>query len=280
MSQAFRIALMLAPAVLVIGLLFGGALVVAVLRSLDTGDGPGLAAYARVLGNPDFLASFALTFHIAFTSTALSAALALGAALLIRASRTGRGVMTFLFQLNLTVPHVVGAIGMVYLFSQSGSFARLAHATGLIERPIDFPALVFDPHAIGIILHYVWKEVPFIGTILLAQMQAIGPEPEAAARSLGATRGQALRHVLLPLLMPALLGASAISFAFAFGAYEIPAILGASHPQALPVLAWRSHTSTDLATRPDALAMTVVIALLSGLLLAAYLRVARSRGRG
>jgi putative spermidine/putrescine transport system permease protein len=281
MTQPLRIALMLTPAVLVIGLLFGGALVVAVLRSLDAGGaGLSFAAYSRVLSNPDFLASFALTFHIAFTSTVLSAVLAIGAALLIRASVFGRGVMTFLFQLNLTVPHVVGAIGMLYLFGQSGSFARLSHAMGLIDRPADFPALIFDPYAIGIILHYVWKEVPFIGTILLAQMQAIGPEPEASARSLGATRWQAVRHVLLPLILPGLLGASAISFAFAFGAYEIPALLGASHPQALPVLAWRSYTATDLAARPDALAMTVVIALLSGLLLAAYLRAARLRGRG
>jgi len=279
MTQNLRIALMLAPAVLVIGLLFGGALVVALLRSLDTGDaGFSLAAYARVLANPDFLPSFALTFHIAFTSTILSAAFGVGAALLIRGSGAGRGAMTFLFQLNLTVPHVVGAIGMLYLFSQSGSFARLGHAIGLIERPADFPALVFDPHAIGIILHYVWKEVPFIGTIVLAQMQAIGPDHEASARSLGASRWQAFRHVLLPLILPGLLGASAISFAFAFGAYEIPAILGASHPQALPVLAWRSYTATDLATRPDALAMTVVIALLSGLMLGAYLRAARRRG--
>ena len=29
---------------------------------------------------------------------------------------------------------------------------------GSITRPSEFPELVFDPYAIGIILQYVWKE--------------------------------------------------------------------------------------------------------------------------
>ena len=72
----------------------------------------------------------------------------------------------------------------------------MAFHIGLIARPGEFPALVFDPWAIGIILQYVWKEVPFIGVIVLAQMQALGTDYESVARSLGANRWQAFRHVL------------------------------------------------------------------------------------
>jgi putative spermidine/putrescine transport system permease protein len=51
-----------------------------------------------------------------------------------------------------------------------------------------------------------------------------------------------------------------IVFAFTFGAYEVPLAAGASHPQALPVLAYKTYTDVDLAARPEAMAMAVVIA--------------------
>jgi putative spermidine/putrescine transport system permease protein len=182
------------------------------------------------------------------------------------------------FNLNLTVPHVVGAVGMLYLLSQSGSLARLAFAAGMIEAPAEFPALVFDPFAAGIILQYVWKEVPFVGLVVLAQLQSIGEDYEAAARTLGATRWQTFRHVTLPLILPGALAASAIVLAFSFGAYEVPALLGASHPQALPVLAYRSFTDVDLAARPQAMAMAMVIALISLAMVWAYMRAACALG--
>ncbi|MEM7522714.1 MAG: ABC transporter permease subunit [Pseudomonadota bacterium] len=284
MSDRAKIALLLAPALLVIGGLFFGGLAVVLLRSFNYMPvigltEPGLDAYIAVLSSEDALRSFALTFHIAFTSTLLSALVALGAALLLRRAFAGRAVIGFLFRLNLTAPHLVGAIGILYLFSQSGVFARLGAEWGLIAGPADFPALVFDPYAVGIILQYVWKEVPFIGVILLANMQALGDDYEAVARSLGATRWGAFRHVLWPSIRPGLLAASAMVFAFAFGSYEIPALLGASYPQALPVLAYRSYTDVDLAARPEAMAMAVVITVLSAAMIALYMRYARPRVR-
>ncbi|MFN0115282.1 MAG: ABC transporter permease [Paracoccaceae bacterium] len=284
MTDRLKIFLLLSPAMIVVGVLFFGGLAVGVLRSFSYMPvagltEPNLDAYRAILSSGTFRQSFLLTFHIALTSTLISAVIAVAAALLLRRSFSGRGTAIFFFQLNLTVPHIVGALGILYLFSQSGSFARLAYAAGMIEAPAGFPALIFDPYAIGIILHYVWKEVPFIGVVVLAQMRTVGEDYESVARSLGASRWQAFRHVLLPLVFPGLLSASAIVFAFTFGAYEIPALLGASHPQALPVLAYRSYTDADLATRPQAMAMAVVIALLSGAMIWLYLRVTRAAVR-
>lgn len=281
MSDRLRIMLLLAPAMTLIVVLFFGGLAVGVMRSFNWMPvigltDPNLDAYRAVLTDPNFLRSFLLTFHIAFTSTLISAVIAIAAALMLRRTFAGRRAINFLFQLNLTVPHIVGAIGILYLFSQSGFFARMAYHIGLIARPGEFPALVFDPYAIGIILQYVWKEVPFIGVIVLAQMQALGTDYESVARSLGASRWQAFRHVLLPLIMPGVLSASVIVFAFTFGAYEVPLLLGASHPQALPVLAYKTYTDVDLAARPEAMAMAVVIAIMSALMIWGYLRLTRA----
>lgn len=284
MSDRLRLIALLAPALCVIGVLFFGGLAVGVVRSLGYMPAirltePNLDAYRAVFSQTAFLKSLGLSLYIALVSTALSLVLAIAAALLLRQVVKGRALINLLFQLNLTVPHIVGAIGILYLFSQSGVFARAAYHAGLIAGPGDFPALVFDPYAIGIILQYVWKEVPFIGVVVLAQMQGVGQDYEAVGRSLGAGRWQCFRHVTLPLILPGALSASVIVFAFAFGAYEIPLLLGASHPAALPVLAYRTYTDVDLAARPEAMAMAMVIAAISAVLIAAYLMAARRQVR-
>ncbi|MAL78912.1 MAG: hypothetical protein CMN55_07325 [Sneathiella sp.] len=280
MNERWKISLMLAPAVLIIAGLFLGGLLLGIMGSLGYMPFIGrhdwsFDAYREIVTSERFYHSFLLTFHIAFTSTIIASVIAMGAALVLRKSFFGRRVIQFLFHLNLTVPHLVGAIGILYLFSQSGFFARLAHEFHLIARPADFPALVYDPFAIGIILQYVWKEVPFIGLILLANMQSLSHDYEAVARSLGASRWQSFRHVLLPLLSPGLLAAAMIVFAFTFGAYEIPALLGQNYPAALPVLAYQAFTDTDLNARPAALAMAMVIAIMSALMIFAYARLTR-----
>ena len=273
MKDRTRIFLLLAPALLVLGGLFLTGLGLTLLRSFRYSPGlgmtePDLTAYTAILSDPAFLRSLGLSLWIAAASTLIAATLALGAALLLRRTFPGRALASFLVQLNLTIPHIVGAIGLAYLVSQSGAFARIAYSAGLITGPQDFPVLTQDPYAIGIILLYAWKELPFITLILLANLQTLGEDHEAVARSLGATRWQTFRHVLFPMLLPGLAAASALVFAFAFGAYEVPLLLGAHAPKALPVLAWQAWTDTDISSRPEAMAMAVVIALIGLVLLA------------
>ena len=272
--------LMLAPAVIVLGGLCLGGLLVAGLRSLDvqimTGTGTlSLDAYWSVLGQPEFLQSLGFSLYVALTATFLSTLVAVWAALLLRQRFGGRGLLAFVFQLTLTMPHLIGAIGILYLLSQSGLVARLAYGVGMIDRPSEFPALVYDRFGIGIIVQYVWKEVPFITLILLAQMQTLGEDFESVARSLGASRWQSFRHVLLPMIMPGVLAASVLVFAFTFGVYEVPLILGPNAPATLPVLAYRKFTDVDLAARAEAMALAVIIAVISAGLVALYLWAAR-----
>lgn len=285
MQDRLKITLLLAPVLTVIGVLFFGGLGVSLLRSFNYMPiiglvDPNLDAYRSILTSPQVYRSFALTLYIAGASTLIASVLAVATALLLRRSFRGRAIASFLVQLNLTIPHLVGAIGILYLFSQSGSFARMAYGLGLITKPADFPAIVFDPYAIGIIATYVWKELPFITVITLANMQTLGDDPESVARTLGASRWQAFRHVLLPQIMPGLLSASAIVFAFTFGAYEIPALLGASAPQTLPLMAYRGFTDVDLASHPQSMALAMLIAAVSAIMIALYTCALRNKRRG
>ncbi|MGZ9812260.1 ABC transporter permease subunit [Pseudoroseicyclus sp. H15] len=263
--------LLLAPVLLVLVPLFGGALVFGASRSLghmpEIGmEGWSLAAWRSALGAPETWRALALSLWIAGVSTALSALLGTALALGLARPFRGAGLARLLVQVNLTLPHLLAGAGVLLLLSQSGLIARAAAALGWIDLPADFPPLVWDRAAIGVITAYGVKEVPFIALVTLSALTSLGAGPVEAARSHGATRWQALRHVTLPMLAPSIAGASAISFAFAFGAYELPALLGASHPLALPVLAWQKMTATSLAERPEAMALALLTALVAAAL--------------
>ena len=279
-ARRLTITLLLTPAILVILLLFMGGLITGFLRSLGYFPLIGLNdfnfdAYTNIFTDNGFIRSFILTFHIAFTSTLIASVLAVASAMLLRPAFRGKRFVQFIFSLNLTIPHLVGAVGVLYLFSGSGLISRLATGAGLIDTPAGFPAMVNDPLAIGIIIQYVWKEIPFIGVIVLAILLSVGEDYESVARSLGANRWQAFRNVTLPLIMPGVVSASVIVFAFTFGAFEIPWLLGSTFPKALPVLAFESYTDVDLAARPQAMAMAMVIAVMSSLMILAYMNVSR-----
>ncbi|MCB0082011.1 MAG: sugar ABC transporter permease [Caldilineaceae bacterium] len=264
MSERVRIWLMLTPALLVILVLFLGGVVVGLGQSLDYMPIIGLRAltlqhYANILTDRDFYASLLLTLYIALTSTVVAVALAIGMALLLRRQFAGSRFVTFLFQLPLPVPHLVAAAGFVLLLTQSGLLARLAYHAGWLERPNDFPALVFDRWQIATILVYVWKEIPFIGLVVLAVLKGIGHEYEEVAQTLGASGWQRFRYVLFHLILPGVLVTAIIVFAFVFGSFEIPLLLGQRYPNVLPVTAYRAYVDPDLNQRPEAMAMGLII---------------------
>lgn len=228
-----------------------------------------------MLTDSNFLRSLWLTFRIALVATVLSSVIAVGFALVLRQKFGGSKFATFLFQVPIPVPHLVAASGIILLITQSGMIARFGTAVGVMEVPADFPALVFDKAGIAIILTFLWKEVPFVGLVVLAILQSVGPQYEEQARTLGANARQRFFNVLLPLIMPGIMSTSIIIFAFTFANYEIPLLLGVRFPTTLPVVAFRNYQDPDLALRPEAMAISIVLAVVALLLLVAYRRLAR-----
>ena len=283
MGGRLKIALLLAPALLVIGVLFAGGLFTALVQSFGYMPAIGqtelsLDAYREVLTGEDFLASLALTVYVAGVSTGISTVLAVLAALALRRS-SGR-VSSVVFQLPITIPHLVAAVGIALVVSQTGLGARLAAALGLIGEPADFPALLYDEYSVGIILTYVWKEVPFIALVVLASLRGVAADLEDVARTLGASAWQRFWFVVFPVISPAVVASSLIVFAFTFGAFEVPYLLGKTYPTILPVMAYNEYRDIDLAARPVAMAINVLITLVTAAFAAAYLRLARDLSRG
>jgi len=263
----------LAPALILVSVLLGASLVYGMAQSLGLMSVIGqntlsLDAYRNILSGQgpaggEFWGSLVFSLWVSITSTIVSSALALLVAVWLAERRAGSGnVDTLALNWNLAFPHLVWAVALLLFLSQSGLLSRWAATLGLIQTPADFPVLVRDSYGIGIILHYVSKEIPFLALIILAVLRAQPAGYDLIAENLGASRWQRLRYVTLPLVMPSLISGALLVFAFIFSSYEVPALLGVDYPRMLPVLALRFFNDPDLHARADGMAISLVITVI------------------
>lgn len=279
-----RVWLLLAPALSVVSVLFLGGFALGVAQSLGylpflDGWEWSLNAYRATWQDPAVHSSVALTLRVSLLSTVTATALGVTVALLVHRTGRARRLMPAVFGSVLPVPHLVAAVAMLLLLSQGGMLSRLSYAVGLIGEPADFPALTADRFGWGIVAAYVWKETAFIGAVTLAALTGAVEDLEDLARTLGARGWQRLWHVVLPLVAPSVAAGSILVFAFTFGSYEVPYLLGRPYPAALPVVALQYHQDVDLDSRAQAMAISVVMAAFVGGLVMAYSMVAGGIGR-
>jgi putative spermidine/putrescine transport system permease protein len=258
---------MLLPSILVLAIFFVGALVYSFLLSLNcfsitSNDTIGIQAYVNTLTSQRFTDSLAFSFQIAIISTLVSVAIAIIVSMTLRKTFFGRRLAVFVYQFNIPVPHLVVAISVLFLFTQSGLFSRLLYTVGAINSTSMFPMIVFDKGGVGIILAFVLKFFPFIGIAILSLLVSTISDYEQQAATLGANGWQRFRFVLLPMMTPSIVFSSILVFAYAFGSYEVPFLLGSTAPKALAVLAYQEYTSIDLNSRPEALAIANVITMI------------------
>ncbi len=280
----------LVPAILLVTILFLGAFVFAVLQSLGYAPQYGITSfptleyYHTLLGGSSFWNSLRLTFYYALVPTFIGAVISLYLALSLARKFKGKRIALFLYRIPMVVPYLVGVSLVILLFANGGLLARALFALNLIEAPSDFTRLIQTESGIGIMLVYLWKQVPFMTLVLYANLLVLGRQDEESAGLLGATQAQIFYHITLPKMIPSLVTATLIVFAFNFGAFEVPFILGAGFPNTLPVEAWRLFDSPDYTNRPQAMAIVTLISLLSAgcLFLSFYMYrwFERTRGRG
>ena len=280
---------MLAPVVLTISVLFFGSLLIALLQSFGHApiygitEFPTLKHYRSLFALPGFWSSVGLTFYYAVVPTVVGTIASLYLALTLRRRFRGRGFVQFVYKLPLMIPYLVGVAVTIVLFGNGGIVARSLYALGVIDSTGDFPRLIYSHAGWGIMFVYLWKQIPFSTLILYSVLMGLGRESEEAAATLGANRWQAFWHVTLPQIMPGVVSATIIVFAFNFGSFEVPFILGGGFPNTLPVEAWRAFDDADYSNRLRAMAIVMFIGLLSGavllIYLGAYRRFERLRGR-
>jgi multiple sugar transport system permease protein len=130
--------------------------------------------------------------------------LVLGLALAILLNRRARFLEAIraLFIVPMVLPPIVVAIIWKVLFTPDISV--LNWLLGLFGVPP--PAWLADPRLAlpAIVIADVWEWFPFTMLMLLAALQMMPDEPLEAARIDGAGSWQVFRHIILPLLRPAI----------------------------------------------------------------------------
>jgi putative spermidine/putrescine transport system permease protein len=247
----------LAPAVLVVLVLWGAGMVGALRSSLGVSRLSGwsaadLGAYRTLLGDPAFWDALWFTLRIAALSTALSAVLAVALAAALRR----HGALTrVLAAVPVPMPHLVAAVLGVLWLGPGGIADRI-----LGGLPVD---LVRDPAGLGIVLVYLYKEAPFLALLVLAAWSPTVAAREEAAAVLGARPLQRLRWVVWPAIRAPLVTGSAVVAAFVIGAFEVPLAIGPSSPETLSELALSATKSASLDGRSVANAALLVASLLA-----------------
>ncbi len=233
-----------------------------------------LKYYQEILNNPEFSASFLFSLKTSFISAIIAVVIGvLLSYVLIFNKRTNPLISSY--KLPFMVPPTVAAILVIMLIGQSGFIPRELYQLGIISEMSEFAPMIYDPNGIGIIVAYVWKEISFITLVTHNILKNIHVKYSKVTASLGANKVQTFFYVLLPLLSPTIATSFIIIFSFAFGAFEIPYLLGASSPKALPVLSYVYYNNVDLTQRPYAMVINSFIVFGTLIMLGCYLLIVK-----
>ncbi len=150
----------------------------------------GPAAYWRTLaGDAETRHAILLTLSIAPVAVAFNVLFGVSAAwALTRFRFPGRPLVLTLVDLPFAVSPVVAGLAFVLLFGRRGYFGPWLHDHG-IQILYAWP---------GLVLATMFVTLPFVARELLPVLEAIGPDEETAAVSLGASGWQMFWRVTLP----------------------------------------------------------------------------------
>ena len=273
--------LQLLPVMVVLIVLFGGALVLGVAQSLGfapwfgVNTFPDFSFFMALWGESSFWTSLWLTLYYAIVATLLSLIFGILLALALVRTFPSKTLYKYLYKLPLMIPYTVGIALAVIMLGNGGMLSRIMAFVGMIDDPSQFPQILKTHMGWGIIAVYVWKQTPFVALTIYAVLLGVGRETEEAAAILGASKRQIFFQVTLPQILPGVISSTLIIFAFNIGAFEAPFILGGGFPDTLPVVAWRYFNDADYTLQLQGMATVVSIALVAGGILYSYLAIYR-----
>lgn len=207
--------------------LLPGALTLLLLGLVIGGAFAGLLRAAGTLDYPAFLHSRYTQRVVTFTvwQALLSTLLSVGPAILVaralarRQSFPGRALLLRLFGLPLVLPTLVGILGVVAVYGQSGLFNRILSSLGVEPRQF----LYSLP---GILIAHAFFNLPLAVRLLLPVWAAIPGETWRLATQLGMGSWQAFRLIEWPLLRQVLPGVAGIVFMLCFTSFAVVLTLG------------------------------------------------------
>ncbi len=159
---------------------------------------------------PRVLASYRLSFGASLLAAAINLVAGLIVAwVLVRYDFPGRRFVDALVDLPFALPTAVAGIALTALYAPNGWIGRPLGQLGI--------KVAFTP--LGVLVALIFIGLPFVVRTVQPVLEDLDREIEEAAASLGASRGQALVKVVLPVLAPALLTGFVLALSRAIGEF-------------------------------------------------------------
>lgn len=216
------------------------------------------AEFWDVVSAPRVVASYKLSFGMSLLAAAINAVFGLMLAwALVRYSFPGKKLIDALVDLPFALPTAVAGISLTALYAKNGWLGQFLEPLGI--------QVAFKP--LGVLVALVFIGLPFVVRTVQPILEDLDTELEEAATSLGAQRWQTFRHVILPIVLPALLTGFALAFARAVGEYGSVIFIAGNIPMVSEITPLMIITKLEQYDYTGATAIATVMLILSFALL-------------
>lgn len=277
-----RLAVLLAPTTLFLGVCFIGPLLVMIVYSfLEPGLYGGVEwqfyhwNYGRILGwadgeweefDPVYGVIFLRSARLALTNVLITLFICYPAALWVsRLPDRWRTVVVFLITLPFFVSLVVRLFAWVLILRPSGFLNTALIGLGLISEPID---ILFTETAVLIGMAYVL--LPFMFLPIYASVEKLDRSLIEASSDLGGSPLQTFFRVTLPLTLPGIAAGAVLVFIPSLGNFIVPDLLGGAKVLMIGNLVEQQFLSAR--NWPFGAALSVMIMAVMFVLILIYLR--------
>jgi ABC-type spermidine/putrescine transport system permease subunit I len=238
--------LLVAPALVTVLALFvyplGFSLVTAFV---DKGGAVTLANFARAF--EFYTRDILFTVVIIGLSTALVGVLsvAIGGYLTLGENPAAVAALRWLYRWPLFIPFVVAAQCMRTFLAKNGLMNNSFAALGIIDPQQAAGLLDWR----GIVITFVWKQLPFVALLVSGAMASLDRTTIEAARNLGAGRMRILLEIVVPQVRPTLMVGLILSFVTMMSVLSVPLMISGESPTLITVdMAFRITTYGDYGT--------------------------------
>lgn len=166
--------------------------------------------WEKAVSDARVVAAYRLSFGASLIAALLNGFFGLIVAwVLVRYSFPGRRLLDAVVDLPFALPTAVSGIALTTLYAHTGWVGQWFEPFG-VRVAYAYPGIVVALTLIGL---------PFVVRTVQPALEDMEQELEEAAASLGATRFQTFRRVILPTILPSLLTGFAMAFARAVGEF-------------------------------------------------------------
>ncbi len=224
----------------------------------------------EIVTKPRTLSAFRLSIGASLIAAGINAVFGtLAAWVLVRYQFPGRRLIDALVDLPFALPTAVAGITLAAVYSENSPLGGWLAELGI--------KAAFTP--MGVVIALTFIGLPFVVRTVQPVLEELEPQWEEAAATLGASRLQVLRRVILPELLPSMATGFALAFARALGEYGSVIFIAGNMPgksEIVPLLVMIKLEQFDY---PGAAAISVVFLAICLLLMLGVNALAWRSGR-